>query len=331
MSDRSAERRFVVGFPVCSRAKPVTNRRSILHAARQKYGATILVLLFLPFAVLGAGTNWMGSLDGRLSLARLLIPGTHNSAALLEPFPGTAKCQNLTLAGQLEAGVRFLDIRCRHLHNSFAVYHGPVNQEISFDDVLQVAARFLTNHPRECVLMSIKEESTPSGSTNRFADTFRSYVARNPGLWRLAPGIPTLDQARGKIVLFRRFAGAGGIDASHWPDNAAFQNGDLRVQDCYRVSDIDKKWSAIRGNLEESRTSPSGLLHVNFTSGYQTFLGVPDIPGVASRINPRLAAFLATNAPGCRGVLVMDFIDADKCSLVINANKDAASVNNAAR
>ena len=48
-----------------------------------------------------ANHTWMSQLSDRVSLASLNIPGTHNSAALQEPFPKTAKCQTLSITEQL--------------------------------------------------------------------------------------------------------------------------------------------------------------------------------------------------------------------------------------
>ena len=65
------------------------------------------------------GQFWMSRLADDISLSDLNIPGTHNSAARYEPFPKTAKCQRLSLTAQLQAGVRFFDIRCHHKKDLF--------------------------------------------------------------------------------------------------------------------------------------------------------------------------------------------------------------------
>ena len=65
--------------------------------------------------------SWMVKLPDSISLASLNIPGTHNSGALHEPFPRTAKCQQLSIIDQLKIGVRFLDIRCRHVKHRFSI------------------------------------------------------------------------------------------------------------------------------------------------------------------------------------------------------------------
>jgi len=194
----------------------------------------ILPLLFLlPLRAEVTGLDWMKSMpDGRL-LSELSIPGTHDSGARFEPVPGTAKCQDLPIAGQLNAGVRFLDIRCRHLRDAFVIHHGPVYQNLNFDGVLDDILAFLKAHPSECVILSIKEESSPAENTRGFEQTFDSYVARNPDKWLLKVTLPTMAEARGKIILLRRFNATSlpkGIAATGWADNATFSTGVLRVQ-----------------------------------------------------------------------------------------------------
>ncbi len=119
----------------------------------------------------------MTPLDGALSISRLSIPGTHNSGATIEKLSGTAKCQNLTIGQQLDAGVRFLDIRCRHTNDGFTIYHGSVNQNLRFTEVLDVTLGFLTANPGETVIMSVKEAHKSENNTRGFEATFDSYVA----------------------------------------------------------------------------------------------------------------------------------------------------------
>ncbi len=284
-----------------------------------------LLMAALPFSAGAAGNNWMTSLDGNLPLSQFSIPGTHDSGALVEPISGTAKCQNLSIADQLNAGVRFLDIRCRHINDAFAIHHGAIYQNMNFTDVLNATIGFLNANPGETVIMSVKEEHTPSGNTRSFEATFDSYVAQNPSKWQLGSGIPTLTQARGKIVLFRRFGASStpkGINASSWPDNTTFSSGGtLRVQDRYNVSDNNAKWDAILQVLNEARYGGPNTLYVNFASGVSSgIFGIPNIPAVSNNINPRLTTFFTNNPSGRFGAVLMDFADAAKCTLIYNTN-----------
>lgn len=288
-----------------------------------------LALLMSAAGAFAAGGNWMTPLAGTLPLSQLSIPGTHDSGARFEPLSGTAKCQNLTIREQLDAGVRFLDIRCRHVNDAFAIHHGQVYQNINFSKVLDATYGFLAANPGETVIMSVKEEYKASGNTRSFEATFDSHVALNPSKWRLASAIPTLDEARGKIVLFRRFGAIStpkGINAAKWPDNTTFgSGGSLRVQDHYAVSDNDTKWNRILAMLNEARDGPDNTLHVNFSSGYIGGLfGIPNITGVSNNINPRLSTFFTANPQGRFGIIVMDFADAAMAALIYNTNIPAA-------
>jgi 1-phosphatidylinositol phosphodiesterase len=290
-----------------------------------KYFSKILCLFMICFSgLLAAGHDWMSSLDGGLPISRISIPGTHDAGARFEPLAGTSKCQDLTITRQLKAGVRFLDIRCRHQNDLFNIYHGVVDQGATFASVLAEVSYFLTANPRETVIMSVKEEGASSGATRSFEATFDAYVSQNPGKWWMGEGIPKLEDVRGKIVLFRRFGAAitpKGIDASKFPDNTTFSNGNLRVQDCYVVSDNDAKWTAILDLLNEARSGGPDMLYVNFASGYQSgALGVPNIITVSNDINQRLAAFFAAKPKGGFGIILMDFADAARAALVYKTN-----------
>jgi len=280
-----------------------------------------ILSITLPLGAVAAGNNWMSSVNSGLSLSQFSIPGTHESMALYEPVSGTAKCQSLSLTSQLNAGVRFIDIRCRHLDNAFVIHHGSIYQNANFDDVLSYCTSFLAANPSECIIMSIKEEYTPSGDTRTFEQTFDSYVAKNPGIWYLGSSIPTLGSVRGKIVLFRRFSASStpkGIDASNWPDNTSFAYGALSVQDNYKVSSNDTKWSQITTEFTSARSSSDNTLYINFCSGYQSRFGVPNIPSVSNDINQRLTSYFNTWTYGRQGIVLMDFVDAAHCTQIYN-------------
>ncbi|MBL9013121.1 MAG: phosphatidylinositol-specific phospholipase C [Myxococcales bacterium] len=272
-----------------------------------------------------ADPGWMAAQDDTVSLAALSIPGTHDTGARFEPAPGLAKTQELTLAQQLDAGVRYLDIRCRHFEDAFLIYHGPVDQNLGYDEVLATLADYLETHPTETVIVSVKEESLPQDNTRTFAQTFDDYLARAPDLWYLGDRIPDLGEVRGKLVLLRRFDAPRaplGLDASPWLDNTTFavSNGAaMHIQDAYVVTSNDAKWAAITALFQEAKAGPPATLYLDYTSGYQMMNGLPNIPIVAGDINARLDAYLPT-ATGRHGVLVMDFLTPERAAAVIDLN-----------
>jgi 1-phosphatidylinositol phosphodiesterase len=272
-------------------------------------------------------SNWMGAIADSKSIAAISIPGTHDSGARTEPISGTAKCQNLSIAEQLSSGVRYLDIRCRHIDNSFAIHHGAIYQNLNFGDVLTACINFLNSNPSEAIIMSVKEEHTPSNNTRTFEQTFDSYVAQNASKWDLGNNVPTLGSIRGKIRLLRRFDSGSvkGIAATSWADNTTFEinngNANLKVQDFYNVNDVNTKWTRMETLLNEARNSTTDRIYLNYGSGYKAgVFGIPNINTVANSINPKITTYFTNNTQGRFGIIPLDFIDSGRSQLIVNTN-----------
>jgi 1-phosphatidylinositol phosphodiesterase len=112
----------------------------------------------------------MSFLPNDTILSSISIPGTHET---LSRNYGTeiAECQTLSLESQLKAGIRVIDVRCRHVENSFAIHHGMIFLHLMFGDVLQILEQFLQENPTETVLMRLKEEYNPVNVTLSFEVT----------------------------------------------------------------------------------------------------------------------------------------------------------------
>ena len=162
------------------------------------------------------GSSWMSALPDDLRLGAFSIPGSHDTMALHETVYNSAQTQSMGLQEQLEAGVRFLDIRCRHVSDRCAIHHGQIYQKANLNDVLTVVSSFLLLNPGETILMSVKDrEWTDEKVSRSFTATFLSYARAYPGLFAdnelLRDGAPELGSVRGRIVLIRRF-GLAGLD-----------------------------------------------------------------------------------------------------------------------
>ena len=273
-------------------------------------------------------SDWMAKLPDASSLAALTIPGTHDSGAMHEPAMGIAKTQTLTFADQLAAGIRYFDVRCRNFDDQFLIYHGSIDQDQTFDAVLAAMYGFLDAHPDETLIVSVKEELAAQGGTLTFEQLFQQYAAKDPDRWFLENRIPTLGEARGKLVLLRRFDASAtlGIAAAPgvWTDNATFDIVGppvLHIEDNYIVTDDAVKWSAITSLFGEatSQTDPSAL-YLAYTSGYQMISGLPNIPSVSDTINSMLDAFFASAPTARYGIVVMDFATADRAHAVLAKN-----------
>ncbi|MEC8557987.1 MAG: phosphatidylinositol-specific phospholipase C [Planctomycetota bacterium] len=253
--------------------------------------------------------DWMSKLPDSLTLAQLSIPGTHDSGARFDGLSfGFAKCQSWSISDQLAAGVRFLDIRCRHLKNEFHIYHGVVDQKLTFESVVQDCQEFLNKHPSECVIMAIKRESTPRQNSRSFRETFEATIENGAAIWWRGSKIPTLKEVRGKIVLVDRVSSLGGLP---WRT--------LNKQDRY-TAPVDEKQELIRKQFEAAVADHQGRWHLNYCSG--------TVP--ANLLTPRKYAAL-TNEYTLRliqefpsdqhlGTVIMDFPSEGIIGEIIDAN-----------
>ena len=272
-------------------------------------------------------SKWMAQLNGALTLTEFTIPGTHDSCALIGGLGDFANCQSMSLEDQLKSGVRFVDIRCRHIDNLFAIHHGMVYQKLIFDNVLETCIKFLQENSSECIIMSVKEEYESHNCTNQFHETFSAYVQKNRFMWYLEDTIPTLDKVRGKIVLIRRFGSGSGIDANPWADNAIFEinnNAKLKIQDVYHIDSplgtISDKWDKIKSLLDEAQNESKEALYINYTSAEQVLMmRTPE--SIADDINPKLLDYILAAKDGKRlGILAMDFCPSSINEILVQTN-----------
>ncbi len=113
-------------------------------------------------------TSWMRYLPDDISVMMLSIPGTHNSCCV-HGFLGLGKTQELDLPDQLNAGIRFLDIRFAHCQDNLCVHHDVVCTEKSYVDILTICFDFLRRYPSETILMSVNDESRFDDALGKFA------------------------------------------------------------------------------------------------------------------------------------------------------------------
>lgn len=217
-------------------------------------------------------SKWMSRVPDATRLVHMSIPGTHDSGSLYgaDPFvtPLLTKTQSLTIAQQLKAGIRFLDIRLRHVDNRLAVHHGSIHQQQMFEDVLRDVTRFLEANPTETVLVRVKEEHAQHNATRRFHETFRDFYFNPNRNWFATPPAhadndPTLGAVRGKIVLLHDFAGED-LEQLGWHYRGTF----YRQHDnwaLHKPSDLHEKWINIKGALGTAERH--GAHHITYLSG----------------------------------------------------------------
>lgn len=280
--------------------------------------------------------TWMKELGDDTRIGTLLIPGTHNSAACHTALP-SVRCQGQSVTDQLEHGVRFLDIRLgKHPLKAgsdaleLTVVHGKFPVRIPFPrkfaSIMDEVYGFLQKHPSETVLVSLKQEGTGDWDNGKaeFAQVlWDRYIAPHKNKWVLGAQLPKLGDARGKVILFRRFGTANngpgpefGFDASSWKYNTIEDDrGTFCVQDFCEIKskdDIPKKVEYVKRLAvkahEHNLTSLDGKLFLNFTLGSNFF----DHDCWPEQVATAMAQHKLQDSFGSgTGVVVLDYIERD--------------------
>lgn len=161
------------------------------------------------------GNNWMSYLPDTANLAELNIPGSHDSATFNLEYIGTwwLRTQSESIYYQLCDGGRLLDLRLvAKEDDELYAAHGPAvcydedGNKYYYYNVIKEIKWFLSEHPTETVIVVCqKEDEEKSGlydtRINEIMDAARlsdQYIVLDAN-----SQIPSLGEARGKIVLFK--------------------------------------------------------------------------------------------------------------------------------
>ncbi|MGW4893215.1 phosphatidylinositol-specific phospholipase C [Kitasatospora sp. NPDC004240] len=270
-----------------------------LAAAGLGTGAPAAVATAVP-----AGPDWLAALDPRTPLARITLPGSHDSCALYGG--GLAQTQTLGLPEQFAAGVRFLDIRCRLIDGVFAIHHGVVFQHLFFGDVLNRCQAFLAAHPGETLVMRVKQEYSEAPAAD-FGAVFADYLRRWPGLLWTEDRVPALGEVRGRVVLLADNPALPGL---RWGGPRTDIADDYSIGTIFELN--SRKWPGVRSHLEAARTSTDPQrLYLTFTSSSGWGLWPRQ---AADAITPKLRSYVGGLDRAARpvlGTVPMDFVTAD--------------------
>ena len=281
-------------------------------------------------------SKWMSSINDNISIAALSIPGTHDSGAdygaalpsspIHIPIPlanSYTKTQSKSIKKQLNAGIRYLDIRCKKVGNVFRIHHAVFYQNKTFEDILKDCKKFLEANQQETILMRLKGEDQ---SNKLDKSIFKKYQNKYPNIWYEGTTIPTIGEVRGKIVIIDLASLGKGIP---WKDIDNQDKYDPKVH----KNNMHKKWSFVYNHLEKSMKNSSNnkifanhLSAAGTTTDFRNFndllLMVPRPPtpkDFAEYCLPKAQQYLDSRA-GRFGVIIMDFPTQKICNSIIQTN-----------
>lgn len=285
--------------------------------------------------------NWMGQWPGR-TLMGVNVPGTHDTGTYGGNGEMGTRCQTLNITQQLNAGVRFLDLRLvldrdGERPDDLGLFHGDYFQNVWLkSDIVPAVNDFLAGHPTECVVFCVNRESGIFGPKGDpidavLHDILVKHLRPNKLFDHNTAAIlsTTLGELQGCVVLLRQDKPQTfGVDVSNWPDGKAYSStsfaagqGAIVMQNAYEQSmgesGVKDKWEVVKAHLARATHIPESKNQwfLNWTNASHTPPTLPWYPwGYAYSgmrgVNFLLAQHLVLNARpiGCRfGTLVMDY------------------------
>ncbi|MDC7280206.1 phosphatidylinositol-specific phospholipase C domain-containing protein [Butyrivibrio fibrisolvens] len=288
--------------------------------------------------------NWMEKLSDDVYISQITIPGAHNSASQNVALGYVMRCQDTSIAQQLENGYRYLDFRVAieetedgdklKLVHDFASCHIDGNlfsDFLYFDDAVADVYKFLQKHSTETVIINIKIEDEDY-STADIQKLLLEQVKSNKDYWYTENEIPTLGEARGRIVLGTRFNDEVASDITGlnmiWDeqDNRVpadipyelYVNSGYRfwVQDRYKYT-VEDKYEAVVDGLENCEADETTMF-LNFVStAGDGKVGHPK--GYAKALNTLLMEY-ELKSETSYGVIIVDFGTADLARHIYYSN-----------
>lgn len=301
-----------------------------------------IAFLFGQAAVGCLAEDWMQCLDDNAYLSQVSIPGTHDSATgegwsgwMGEAFgPSMGLTQHLTIAQQLDCGVRAFDLRPCVVDNELVINHGILQTKAHFPATLKQLCQFVTDHPTEFVVVVMRHETDGDDNSSLWNDMMNNCLTSDSILPRLADFKRdiTVGELRGKVLVLSRDKYAnkpvGGF-ITGWAHQANYVTATIKgltgmlatlyVQDFYEVMEnMTAKLNGIEKLLNFSTNNNvfKGVRHlvlcINCASGYTASASTDGNRDNAAQCNQKIISYLADEThAGPTGIIFMDFAGTD--------------------
>ena len=303
--------------------------------------------------------EWMAGIPDEALLSSINIPATHDTGTAgvvedLVPSVSITSCQNLYYDEQLNMGARSFDIRANATKDDASaadvkIVHGGElwqcqeknGSDLTLQSILNTSLKFLEKHKSETVILTVKPDA---GSTIGLEHAVAEFIEKNKDKVYSGGDIPSMKEARGKIIFLRRFnltknydssvERAMGFNLTNWDDikykdyKYAYKLYDdgknhVYIQDAYNTYGSEK-WPYILETMKQ--TTGQDTSHpieynswvFNYTSCSR---GAP--LGLTQEINPRLFK----DEDNCidnrfLGTVMLNFIDEPMSRLIYETNSN---------
>ena len=307
--------------------------------------------------------NWMANIPDDALLSSVNIPATHDTGTagvvgdVIPQVSGTS-CQNLYYDEQLNVGARSFDIRGNATKDKASptdvlIVHGKGiwqceekdGSHLRLQSIFNTSLDFLEKHPSETIILTIKPDA---GSVVGLEHAVAEFVEKNKEKVYSDGDIPSMKEARGKIVLIRRFeltqnyedwqTQAMGLNLANWDDvnyrdykyaYKTYDDGKNRVyiQDAYNTYDCDiysKKWEYIAGAMKQT-TGKDKSHPIEYNSWVFNYTSCAN--GIPLNMTRHINPDLYTDKENCidnrfLGTVMLNFIDDPMARLIYETNSN---------
>lgn len=203
--------------------------------------------------------SWMSFIPDETKISEISIPGTHNS--LSRQLDEITQTQTLDIKSQLDAGIRFFDVRFKYLNDKLIGFNGDTQQDTNFDTFLETINDFLTAYQSETVLIRVKNEAGAAIEQDDFWERFKVVVDKYESNFFIPNNEDyLLGEARGKFVFIRDFNAKSRI---------GIHQGSFFIQDEYDFKDnwdLYDKYKDIQLHFDYFQNQ-SNIISLNYLSG----------------------------------------------------------------
>ena len=255
-------------------------------------------------------TDWMKDIPDNTKFSEMTIPGTHDSLSLYGIC--CARTQTWTLREQMNAGIRYFDIRLRRINNTLRAYHGFIDQKTTLDSILVYAIDFLQKNPTETIIFEIISEYDPKNCTKSFEELYEEYTANyKNNIVEYEYRDITIGEIRGKIFVIKVFEGS----TSRIP-NFFIQNKWTINFRCY----LNDKKRKIKENIHRAISINNDEIFLNYLSASSDYAMMTPYTAakkcneVVMRYNGRL------------GIVVADYPGEDLIKHLIKQNFNSPNI-----
>ena len=300
--------------------------------------------------------NWMASLAGWIrgrKLREVVLPGSHDagSCGITIDSPSTpdapaivrnsptflvkpwAVTQQLSIKAQLEAGVRYIDVRTYYLPERNDFYSCHSLQGVSLDNMLDSVARFVSSSTQELILLDFNHFYTPPDLNTmspalhqRLAEKIQAYLGDR--MLDSAVGVDVTVQniwdLRKNVIVFYHDSDivaknplfwAGSNMESPWPD----ARNTIDLKNYLEINVI--------GKLHPAFWVLQGVISPNWPDIVRRIIVEGSLMKVASDLNPQVMSWVKawSSRPVAFNVIMLDFTNMSSLMpVVIEMNRSQA-------